>query len=161
MASKDTVWRDNAGRPEKRCPTCAGRGRDPWHPYDAYASDPRRKHGLDIRCLLCRREDTRAWAEKYPDRYAAHVARAIRWKRAHSDWTRAAARRYYERHKAARKATRRQSRPTRWTPELRTELRTQILEGGRGTANRLARRLGISRQRISQLKAPDAPPDND
>lgn len=162
------VWREIDGQPQKRCPTCEARGREPWHPYGAFGKDARRKNSLTIRCRACNREDSAAWAVKYPDHYAAHVARSVQWTRDNPARARDIWRRYYERHKEARKAVRKpRRRPTRWTPELLAEIRAHVAAGGHGAASRLARRLGISRQRVSQLlhearvlcAAPDYPQD--
>ncbi len=65
-----TPWRTIDGEPQKRCPTCAARGREEWHAYPAFALDARRKNGLTIRCRECKAED-------FQEAYATAVARNI------------------------------------------------------------------------------------
>ncbi len=57
----DAVWRTAGGVPEKRCPTCGARGRDPWHPLESYATEAHRTNGISINCKQCLHENWQRW----------------------------------------------------------------------------------------------------
>jgi hypothetical protein len=62
------VWRVVDGAPQKRCPTCEARKRDPWHPLSAFSYDRRRASRIAVRCLQCNREDLHWYYTERVDR---------------------------------------------------------------------------------------------
>ena len=99
------VWREVGGAPQKRCPTCEARGREPWQGLDEYGRDAARGSGLCIRCKVCMKEDNHAnWAtmkERSPGAYAAARERADRYNAEHPEQARSRTQAYRDRKSAA------------------------------------------------------------
>jgi hypothetical protein len=168
FGKKTTAWRERDGIPEKRCPTCEKRGRDPWHAIGAYPKDSARSSGTAIHCKQCIQEDWEAWAretgfspspqERDDHRRAIEKASYERMRADHerAEKKRASARAYYER--KAKDGFRRvdgkwvrgeRQAPRRPNPERDHAIATRHAAGE--TLEDLAKVYGLTKQRISRI----------
>ena len=103
-SKSDDVWRTVGDVRQKRCPTCAARGREQWHLLEDYGTDISNEPPITIRCRQCMREDWLGWAAQrdvnayYREHPSADGGRQKRyydrkvaagWRKRDSRWVRA------------------------------------------------------------------------